>query len=307
MYIQAEDPRTYDATGNIQTYTTYGSEASAGPVLQPGTYAWRLRDPVCADGDPSAYPEGDGYNSQRARTELATRRGFAGVLNEMGLGRYGVAPLNLSDLRESQLGGTIFIKPNRVNDISEQAGTRSRLVPINEVGVALAGIDDPVLQLPEPTIAVSELADHLGATLNTADLPIDSLQAVRIFTPLWLSASEAPAVELRLTDPREGVGKFFATQQYLLEPEHVRSRLPQLADLHQRAHRAFRARYGEQNYLTFDYIIHPDGSAKLLNGLVRGLTPNLEHQRPEVQHLATATADVEVRQLARLALTVAER
>ncbi len=41
-----------------------------------------------------------------------------------------------------------------------------------------------------------------------------------------------------------------------------------------------------------------DDSAKVLNGLVRAMAPNLAGQTAEVQHLANATADVEVQRLA---------
>lgn len=306
VYVQAEDPSTYGEAGCIRAYTAYGSETPTEAVLEPGTYAWRLRDPVWADGDRAAFPDGDGYNSQRARADLATRRGFANVLAEMGLGVYGVDLVDAPEAQGQQARETLFVKPDRINDISERLGTRARLVHGNVSRVAMAGVnfDAVVLQRLESTVAARDLADHLDVSL-AAGLPGDTLHAVRIFAPLWLPAADAPAVELRLTDPHEDVGKFFATQQYLLEPEHVRGKLPQLAALHRNVHTAFRARYGEQNYLTFDYLIRPDGSVRVLNGLVRGLTPNLEHQRPEVQHLANATANVEVKRLARVALSIA--
>lgn len=86
------------------------------------------------------------------------------------------------------------------------------------------------------------------------------------------------------------------------------NRLRDLARLHNRVHDAFVKRYGENNYLTVDYLVGIDGP-KILNGLVRGLTPNLpEDERPvEAPQLATATADVEVQRLATLAKDLAAR
>jgi len=300
IYVDAGNPDAYDTAGRIRNYTTYGAEDPLHPTLEPGSYAWRLRDPVWVGGDPSAYPNGQGYNSELARTELATRRGFARALSSVGLDAYGVEIMDTKTIEKRHPEGLVFIKPDRISDVSANPEARARLV--RSAGIRDNTSSEHVIQKYVTPMAAQKLADHLGATTALPETNDTYLNTVRIFTPLWTPPGSAPAVELRITNPRTDIGALFATHQYLLEPEHVRTRLPELTKLHDNVHAAFAARYGEQNYLTFDYIILPDGSAKVLNGLVRALTPNLEHQRPEVQHLANATADVEVRHLAKLAL-----
>lgn len=304
VYVQAEGSGTYNTSGHIHTYTAYGSKEATRATLKPGTYAWRLRDPVWPGGDPAGYPEGHGYNCARARGELATRQGLARALAAMGLQKYGVETIAASSPHAWPTGETLFVKPNRVNDISERPGMRAQLVNPTDRGASPATpAGDLILQKPERLVAARELADHVSIPTDQLSSTIPYLHTLRVFTPLWLPAWNAPAVELRFTDPHNDIGAFFATYQYLLEPAHVRDRLPLVAQLHQAVHTAFRERYSAQNYLTFDYLILADGSPKLLNALVRGLTPNLEHQPPEVQHLANATADVEAKHLAALALS----
>jgi hypothetical protein len=301
FYVDPLNPDTHDSHGRIRAYTAYGQEEPLQTTLEPSTYTWRLRDPVWSNGDPAAYPDSQGYNSTRARSELAMRQGFAIALSEMGLDSYGVHNLTSSDLRAQQVNESIFVKPNRISDVSTKPGTRAQIIHAAE-SIQLA--KDVIAQKILTPIPAQQLAAHLGIT--TAKVPnAEYLHAIRVFAPLWLPPGSTPAVELRLTDPLRDVGNFFATQQYLLEPGHVFAQLPKLNELHQKVHTAFTARYGEHNYLAFDYLIQPDGTVKVLNGLIRALTPNLEGQAPEVQHLANATADVEIRHLARLALELA--
>lgn len=302
-YVKIEDSESHDVSGRIQRYTAYGSGELVHAALDPDSYVWRLRDPIWTEGDPSAYQNGWGYNSQRARQELNTRQGLAKVLKEIGLDKYGVGIVDASGSQKWQPDELVFIKPDRINDVSERPGTRARLMRTDEIDTLSTSSDGMILQRQETVVSAQDLVNHLGVAADSLDPHVNYLHAVRVFAPLWLPPGGVPAVELRLTNPREDIGKFFATCQYLLEPKYAYERLPQLAALHQTIHAAFLARYGKQNYLTFDYIIMPDGSVKMLNGLVRGLTPNLEHQSSEVQHLANATADVEVRHLAELALS----
>jgi hypothetical protein len=303
LFVEAGASGTYDQEGHVQDYTVYDSEEGGNEALTPGSYAWRLRDPVWEDGDPAAYPDGQGYNSQRARAELSTRRNFAHILAEMGLGNFGIPIIPTDAARQLPPGEIVFIKPNHISDISNEPSARAQLTNIEELDdVSPEFSTHNAIQRLESTISAQELAGHLGLRVDELDADVNYLHAVRVFSPLWLPSEDTPAIEIRLTDPRQDVGRFFATRQYLLEPEHVQNRLPRLAQLHRYVHAAFAERYGPHNYLTFDYLALDDGSIKILNGLVRGLTPNLEHQRPEVQHLANATADVEVVQLARLAL-----
>lgn len=298
FFVNAHDPEVYDSSGRISSLD-----------LEPGQYAWRLRDVTWEGGDPSAYADGHGYNSQAARIELATREGFAGALDELGLKDFGVEIQTTKGLRDWALGEFVFLKPNRISDISQDPGTRAQIVRTGDLDTKLTeqfpgGV---ILQRPEKLIDSTTLLDHLGINTEQLDPEVDYLHSLRIFTPLWLPANQTPAVELRLTDQNNDIGKLFATKLQLLEPELVFNKLPELARLHTLARNAFAAKYSEQNYLTFDYIVCSDGSVKILNGLVRALTPNLEGQAKEVQHLANATADVEVKQLAKLAIGLTVR
>ncbi len=294
--VDAGDPDTYDTSGRIRSLD-----------LEPGHYAWRLRDIAWPDGDPSAYTPGHGYNSATARTELATRQGFATALSELGLGEYGIETRPISDLKDPEADELIFIKPNKISDVSEAPGARAQLIKTADFGEQTkeSPVSTAIWQRPEPLINAQELIDQLGLTVDIPDSNVDYLHALRVFSPLWLPLSQVPAVELRLTDPHSDIGKQFASQLKLAEPELVFHRLPQLAVLHALVESAFAAKYGRQNYLTFDYVVRQDGSVRVLNGLVRGLTPNLEGQTEDVQHLAKATADVEVTRLASLAMQFA--
>lgn len=298
FFVNAGDNEAYDEQGKLR-----------GLNIEAGQYAWRLRDVTWQDGDPTAFVESHGYNSALARAELATREGFAITLRELGLEQYGVKTIRHSELQGWEPDEFVFIKPNRISDISQDAGTRARLVRAHELNTAVAEsfAGGAVLQRPEQLMPARNLLDQLGVSVEDVSSDANYLHTLRIFTPLWLPVSQTPAVELRLTDPRSDIGKQFATKLKLLEPELVFSRLPELAKLHGIVRNAFAAKYSENNYLTFDYIVCDDGSVKIANGLVRALTPNLEGQAPEVQHLANATADVEVERLAKLAINLAAR
>lgn len=306
LLIKAEDEATYDSSGRIWSFRRYGEADQTIGILEPGTYAWRIRDATWEGGDKAAYQPHDGHNTELARTELATQGGLAFALHEMGLGEYGIARVTNPTTEDWVPGELVLVKPQIVSDIadvSKNPSARAHLIPAGELGSKLAeatagGI---ILQRPEQVLAATDLLDQLGISTDSLDPEATYLHALRVFAPLW-SPSETPAVELRLTDARTDVGKRFATKLQLVEPELVFDRLPGVARLDRLVRPAFANRYGEQNYLAFDYVVRSDGTAKLANALVRPLTPNLEHQLPEVQHLANATADVEVRQIARTAL-----
>lgn len=213
FFVNAQDPEAYDAAGRLRNLD-----------LEPGQYAWRLRDKTWQNGDPTAYPDGNDYNSSTARTELATREDFAKTLQVLGLERYGIPLQRASDLKDWELDEFIFVKPNRVNDISGDAALRARRV---KTVVLMANIieteEDMILQRPEQLLDAGELVGQLG-TAFSIDRDFNYLHALRIFTPLWLPVDQTPAVELRLTDTRGDIGKQFASQLQLLEPEHVFNR-----------------------------------------------------------------------------------
>ncbi|HEU5186868.1 MAG TPA: hypothetical protein VFT87_00005 [Candidatus Saccharimonadales bacterium] len=295
-----KDPTIYDADGRLLGLT-------------PGEYAWRLRDVVWEDGDPAAFRDGDGYNSQKARN-LTSREAFAAALREVGLEAYGVETRPSNNLKGWKPGEFVFLKPNTISDIHDpekSPGTRARLIRSDRIGEALAEplAGGAVLQRPKKLMAARDLADQLGLPADELEPGVDYLHALRVFTPLWLPLDQTPAIELRLTnrgnDAQSDIGKLFATKIKLLEPELVFTQLPEVAKLHRLVHEAFSRHYGKQNYLAFDYIICKDGSVKILNGLVRALTPNLEPQPEEVKHLARKTADVEVEHLKSLARKLA--
>lgn len=312
IFVDAANPETYDALGRICGWTGYGNVQPTERPLEPGIgyQAWRLRDVTWPDGDPAAYPDGAGYNSERAREELRTRDGLWHVLQQkqMGLEAYGVETIagpNVHErMREWAAEELLFAKPNiisDVSDISKDPNTRAHLVAGRDLQATLARLSfagGVVLQRLEPLLPATDLMDQLGIELDKSQEK--HLHTLRVFS----LAGETPAVELRLTDPRTDVGKLFATKLYLLEPGEVSDRLPQLADTHAIARDAFATRYGENNYFAFDYMLLRDGAVKILNVLVRGLTPNLpraDQRESEAGRLAIATADIEARHLAKLA------
>lgn len=304
-FVIAHDPRAYDASGRIR-----------GLHLDPGQYAWRLRDITWEDlqiyretGDPPAYPVGCGYNSFVARSELATRERVARVLQELNLAQYAVETHNASDLHDWPEDEFVFVKPNQITDINDvriDPGDRAHYIPTAKLSATLAELQftgGAVLQRPQQLMPADILVDHLGLAPDVLDPSVNYFHALRVLSPMWLPAYQPPAIELRLTDPRD-IGTPFATKLQLLEPELVFRQFPDLALLHTLLHAAFIPRFSEDSYLTFDYIVNDNGLAKLLNTLRRALTPNLEGQPPEVQHLANETADVEVRRLAEVAISL---
>lgn len=297
VFVEAQDHRVYNGAGCIHIATPYGATQPASVALQPGTYAWRLRDVWWPNGDKTAYQPSHGYNSQRARTGLAGRDGFVAALDELSLGKYAVQSVEPGSVDSDEM---IFVKPRLVNDIGRTEGTRAKRlragIVTQKIMQGFAG--GAILQRQEPLLPAMDLADQLGVRS-----PLDQsyLHAIRVFSPLWLSVAETPAIELRFTNPQKGIGEPFATHLHLLEPQAVWGNLRQLARAHKAVHAAFIRHYGRHNYLAFDYLIRNDGSVRVLNGLVRALTPNLEGQPQKVRHLARATADVEAEYLIRLA------
>ncbi|HVQ44255.1 MAG TPA: hypothetical protein VMT30_04800 [Candidatus Saccharimonadia bacterium] len=303
LLIQAQDPTTYDEDGLIRTFTVYGG----GPwTLEEGIYApaWRLRDVIWREGgNKLAFLPGRGYNFARLRQDLKTRLGLGRVLDELGFSGQSVESVAFDGRKPGRWPEEthFFLKPNVVMDVGADPSSRAQLVRRDELTPAFVARfgDAPVLQAVEPGMGDQDLLGALGLAPSDR-LGAGCLHALRIYQPLWLPSDQAPAAELRLSNP-EDVGERFATELHLLEPEQVFDSFPSLRKLHGDLHAILASRYGALGYPAIDYIIGPDGSTKILNVLARPLTPNLEGQRDDVMHLAQATADVEVLKLAELA------
>lgn len=313
LFVNAQDPATYDASGRICVFTQYDTAEPVHAVLKPNSYARRLRDFTWPDGDPAAYPDDEyGYNSAKARYGLRTRTDLWHALQEMGLETYGMEPFTEPHARDWSAEKAVFLKPNTISDISDitkHPGTRAHLVAGRDLNAKLAELTfagGVVLQRPELLRAATALMDQLG--IETDSSKTGYLHAIRVFS----LAGVTPAIELRLTNPEANasspqgdIGKLFATELHLLPPEQAFDALPTFAVAHNRIRNAFAARYGENNYFTFDYIIREVGSVGLVNALTRALTPNApneEAQKIEAGRLATATITVEAEYLARLAI-----
>lgn len=311
LFIQGDDPDTFDKHGRIQRFRRHGEEEYVSAVIEDTeSYAWRIRDKVWDGGDPSALRHGNGHNTERARTEQAVRTGLDPVLRKYGLERYAIETRLASDLAGWEPGEFVFIKPNKISDISDpekSPGTRAQLIRSDEIDQKLINpfAEEAVLQRPEKLIHVAELLDQLGIPVEKLELDpeADYLHAFRFFT----LGRKAAAVELRLTDPRSDIGKQFATKLQLIEPQLVDEKLPELARAHALIRDAFMTEYTDSNYFGFDLIVTADGSIKIVNALTRALTPNLLGQAKEVEDLAKATLNVEARVLARTAIALTRR
>lgn len=297
------------AQGISVTYVDVNDPSTFNEV-NPERSVWRLRDVVWPDSpnvhDPPAFRVGHGYNSSVLRHDLQTRSSVQRILGSSGLaGALLDAVLINVDAHRVELppGDQLFVKPSVVTDIGETApggpARRAKLVPRDDVAAVIAAEfgGQAIVQPIHQRLSPRELADALGI----ADLPPGELfQTLRFYQPLWLSANDAPAAELRSSQP-EQVGQRLPTAADLLEPATVREAFPQLAALHQHVHFVLLEGYGEHNYPAVDYLIEPDGQARVVNVLARAFTPNLEGHRGLSAELARATADVEVAQLQKLA------
>ncbi|HJQ08178.1 MAG TPA: hypothetical protein VJ836_01700 [Candidatus Saccharimonadales bacterium] len=316
LFVDAQDPATYEESGQpdgpagrIKKYTPYRATEPVNGILECGSYAWRLRDITWPSGDPAAYRNGDGYNS--ARYALRTRMDVWHALQGMGLESYGIETITELHARDWAAEQAVFLKPDTISDISDinkHPGTRAHLVTGRDLEAKLAEITfagGAVLQQPEPLLVATDLMAQLG--IETDNSKAGYLHAIRVFS----LAGATPAIELRLTNPkgdadnpRGDIGKLFATELHLLPPEQAFGRLPAFAAAHTLIRNAFAARYGEDNYFAFDYIIRGDGSVGLGNALLRALTPNVPNEeglRTEAGRLAIATIIVEAEYLARKA------
>ena len=214
----------------------------------------------------------------------------------MRLGAYGIETFTNPRARDWTGEQSVFVKPNDISDNGRGAGTRAQLVASQDLRAVLSKrfAGGAVLQRPEPLLAATELLDQLDIEPDSS--MSNYLHAIRVFS----LAGVTPAIELRLTNPASDIGSLFATKLHLLEPESVFSSLPGIAVVHGRIQTAFAERYGKNNYFAFDYIVRRDGSVKLVNALLRALTPNLPRygeQASEAGNLALATVALEANYL----------
>ncbi len=310
ILIEAENPETFDKQGRIKRFRRYGEEEYVNAVIEDvESYAWRVRAKTWDGGDPSAFPHGNGHNTERARTEQAVRTGLEPVLRKYGLERYVIETRRSTDLAGWEPGEFVFIKPNRISDITDpkkDPGTRAQLIRSDQIGQKLINsfAGEVVLQRPEKVMSATDLIDQLGLPIEEFELDpeVSYLHAFRFFT----LGRETAAVELRLTDPRNAIGEQFPQRQ-LIEPQLVDEKLSELAMAHTLIRDAFMAEYTNKNYFAYDLIVTNDGSVRIVSALTRALTPNLRGQAKDVEHLAKATLTIEVRSLAKKAIALASR
>lgn len=269
--------------------------------------AWRLRNLLLEDGDPTAFVDGRGYNSHAIRKRLSTRTGVIGVLDEIGLSdeqRIEGEVIRDGQITEWLEGYEVFIKPFGVSDVSEHdPNYRAQLAPNDRAEVerrvrALGG--QAILQ---PRLEVMR-ADHLlravGVKTDQEQAPSDALHVVRLYDFLW--RDEAPTVaEVRLTDPQSNIGALYATHSELLEAERVRAAFPEMATLHDQVREGLRATLGKLGSLAMNYLILPGGRAKIVSADARAFTPDLTDENPQRQALSRSLAEAEVEELVVLA------
>jgi len=318
VLVDLNQEGTFTSEGRIAEYYVSGDPEmrhSDEGLVAP---AWRIRDWLSETGtDPSAFPAGKGYNSQKLREAFRTRTGTIETLTNLGLSDM-VIPFevfNPSDRFRLPSGKFLFVKPDTISDVGMERGgddfKRARLMLRGEVTPELlnrlSGQDQVVVQRVENALSAAELAARLRIRLPKHIGQV-SLACLRVYQPLWDSAEGASAVELRVVEPQD-IGRPAASFTHLFRPEYVADELPDFWETHQRVHSTLsdEAAFGQDGYPGLDYTFlrrtsrRKRGRIVVSNVLPRPFSPSLNGQKDAGQkRLAKATTRAEVERLAAL-------
>lgn len=273
--------------------------------------AARIRNHLSPDGDPAAFRECELYNSYAVRRWLSTRPGVINVIGMLGLddsqripGEVIVDTIGDDQIPEVPGANEVFIKPFDVSDVTEDdPNYRAQVLPNDPAEISwrigvLGG--RAILQPRVETMDAQQLLTAISASTEQPDLPKDALHTLRLYDFLWQDGLPAVA-ELRVTDPRTNIGKLYATHSELFAAQVAYDAFPELATLHNKVRRGLRRLFGTLGSLAMNYLILPDGSAKIVSIDARAFTPDLTDLNPERQALSRSLVEAEVAQLVAMA------